>query len=173
MKGRGKMCLIGIITIVVLMNIPCFSQEPHRTHGDLVGHIYEKDGVTPVGQAVVQIERLPDGKVYTSILSDHEGLFNMQRIEKGLYLIGVRTPLGHFNGQKLLGILFSTDESAQVEIVIASEAEYSDASSFVPLFPDPVGRASIVAGNGCIFDGIAKIDDKPREAGPFKLRSPE
>ena len=173
MREKWKLCLIWIITLVVLINGLCFSREINRTHGDLVGHIYEKDGVTPVEQAMVQIKRLPDGKVYTSTPSDREGMFKVQRIDKGVYLLGVRTSHGNFNGQNLLGILFSADESAQVEIALSSETEESETPSFVPLFPDPVGRVSIVAGNECIFDGIAKIDDKPREAGPFRIRSPE
>lgn len=173
MKKPLSPFLIWIIFTVILIHLPGFAQEFRQAQGDLIGYIYESDGITPVKQANVQIKRLPKGEVFTSSPSDKEGLFRVRGIEKGVYLIGVNTSIGNFNGQKLLGILISADVSAQMELVLSYEKKTADALFFVPLLPNPVGQVSIVAGNQAIFDGIAEINDEPREAGPFRIKSPE
>ncbi|UCE40720.1 MAG: hypothetical protein JSV17_14920 [Candidatus Aminicenantes bacterium] len=100
-------------------------------------------------------------------------MFRVRGIEKGVYLIGVKTSFGNFNGQKLLGILISDDVTAQIEIVLSSQEKTSDALFFVPLLPNPVGHVSIAAGNQAVFDGIMEIKDESGEAGPFRINYPE
>jgi len=174
MKKEWFTCHVWIIIVLILLaHNPGLFQESRQVQGELIGCIYESDGITPVKQATVQIKRLPKGEVFTSSLSDRDGMFRVRGIEKGVYLIGVKTSNGNFNGQNLLGILISADVSARVEITLSFEKKTADALMFVPLLPNPVGQVSIVAGNQAIFDGIVKINDKPREAGPFKIRYPQ
>lgn len=169
----NRIFIFFVLVLTMLGSVPASLHEAPLAHGDLAGHIYEKDGITPVAQAIVQIKRLPNGEVYSSGLSDGQGMFRIRNIEKGVYILGVKTDVGNFNGQRLLGILVSADVTARLEIRLSSRIEDSDDRLFVPLLAQPVGQVSIVAGNGFIFEGITVLDDKPREAGPFRIRFPE
>jgi len=174
MKKKIVLLSFGIVYIMAqLTGSPLLPREPRLARGDLVGRIYEKDMITPVREAVVQLKKLPEGKIHTSSISDSEGRFRVPGIEKGVYLLGVKTSDGNYNGQTLLGLLVSSDMPARLEIFLSFQKKTAGAPLFEPFFPDPVGQVSIAAGNQAVCDGVVEIDDQPREAGPFRMEFPE
>jgi len=173
---KKKIILFSFATVCIMAQLtgsPLLPQEPPLSRGDLVGCIYEKDLITPVRGAVVQVKKLPQGKIHTSSISDGEGRFRLPGIEKGVYLLGVKTSDGDYNGQRLLGLLVSSDVPARLEIFLSFQKKTAGAPLFEPFLPDPVGQVSIAAGNRAVFDGVVEIDDQPREAGPFRIEFPK
>lgn len=153
-----------------LVFIPCFSGEQGRLRGDLIGFIYEEDGTSPVEQAELIIEKIPEARIYKSNPTDGKGLFRIQDVEKGIYRWGVKMPGGKVNGLKFLGIRTEAGDIAQIYIALTPAAKEGGNASPLPIFPDAIGEASILAGNTAVVFEIAVIDDQPREAGPFRIR---
>lgn len=171
-SGLALVC-IWIIFAVNLIFLPGFVQGSSRVLEDLIGCVYESDGITPVEQATVQIKRLPRGEIFTSSLSDQQGMFTLKDIDKGVYILGVKTPRGNFNAQRLLGIVLPDGSPAEMVVVLSPAKNSDKKADFLPLLPNPVGLASISAGNSGVFFGIAVINDRPRETGPFRIRTPQ
>jgi hypothetical protein len=155
---------------VLLLNFPCLSQHQPRLRTDLSGYVFEKDGTSPVKQATVYVKRLPGGEVLTSIGSDRKGRFEIFGIEKGIYVLGVKTTQGNFNAQKVLGIKALADDYAKIYIALSPFSGTGEGGQLPEVLPNPVGQVIVLAGNSAIVMGISKINDEPREAGPFRIR---
>jgi hypothetical protein len=156
-KGsRLRPFLCGIV-LAGLVFIPCFSGEQGGLSAELGGFIFEEDGTTPIEQAELIIEKIPEGRVYRSGPADGEGLFRIQDVERGLYRWWVGTPGGRADGLGFLGIRTQAGGKARVYIALSSRAKKRE-------------EASIVAGNPAVVFEMAVVDDQPREAGPFRIR---
>ena len=160
------------IGLLLLLNFPCISQHLPRPRTDLRGYVFEKDGTSPIKQATVYVKRLPGGEVLASDPSDRKGMFEILGAEKGIYVLGVRTPQGNFNAQKVLGIRAQADEYAKIYIALSPFSETEGSGTLPVALPNPVGQVIVLAGNSAIVVGVAEIDDEPREAGPFRIRHP-
>ncbi len=172
-NGMARKSPFWIFLVMLLTAILCVSQEQPRTRSTLIGYVFEKNGTTPVEEATVWIKRLPTGDLQASGPSDREGMFRIDGVQKGIYVFSVSTPRGNFNGQSFLGIRALAEEYGKMHVVLSPFPEKGDKASFLDVLPDPVGLADVIAGNSAIMYGIATIDDKPREGGPFRVRSPK
>ena len=161
-----------IIGLLLLLNFPCLSHQHPRPHTDLKGYVFEEDGISPIEQATVYVKRLPGGEVLASSPSDRKGMFEIPGAEKGIYVLGVKTLQGNFNGQKVLGIRVQADEYAKIYIALSPFSETEGSGPLPEALPNPVGQVIVLAGNSAIVIGVAEIDDEPREAGPFRIRHP-
>jgi hypothetical protein len=162
-----------VLVLMIIGPLPASLRERTQDKGDLVGHIYQSDGITPVEQAIVLIKKLTDKELYQSTPSDKNGVFVIGNIDKGVYILGVKTSSGNFTNSKLFGVLVSREKKAKVEILLTTGIEDAEEGLQIPLLPHPVGQVRIVAGNEFIFDGVAVIEDRPKEAGPFRIRAPD
>jgi hypothetical protein len=161
-----------IFLVMSLMPMLCASKDQPRYRSALIGNVFEQNGTTPVDEATVWIKRLPAGQLQASDPSDRDGMFKIEGVEKGIYIFGVSTPRGNFNAWSFLGIRGQSGEYGKMYIVLSPFPENGGESSVPDILPDPVGRADVIAENSAIVYGVAMIDDKPREAGPFRIKSP-
>jgi hypothetical protein len=160
-------CLVFLLACAGL----CQDQPPVQT--DLRGNIFEKDGTSPVEGAVVCLKRLPDGSFKESAPTDSEGSFEIDGIIKGVYILGVRTAEGNFSARKVLGIGALADGYAKMYIALFPFSGTEGSGDLPEVLPDPVGQAVVLAGNAALVLGIAEMNDRPKEAGPFKIKKPE
>ena len=120
------------------------------------GFVYEQDGTTPVEKAVVILESVFGETVYKSSPSKADGVFRVPRMEKGLYRLTVEAGEHEYLSEKLLGLRMGKAETAKLSILLDAE---------------PAERASLAAWNHAVVYGFMKVNDAPREAGPFKPKS--
>lgn len=115
---RSKSLAITLIFSSILFCSPqsLVGQSP-RT-GNLIGHIYDEDGTTPVEGAVIIIRNISDNTIQESIESNTLGAVKIDHIEEGLYVLGIWTKDGGYNINSIVGI--KADET--VEISFALEA---------------------------------------------------
>ncbi len=120
-KGAKQKCyLVGIVVFVLLFLFkPGFLESQDNAIGDIAGHIYYRDGTTPLEGAVIKFRNIHTDKTYDSSTSDTLGLFKVEGIEKGLYVYGVESHLGDFNSQGFLGLKIRENETARISIALA------------------------------------------------------
>jgi len=150
--------------VLSLMLLSAFVWTQEKPGGRVQGFIYEKDGTTPVVRAVVILEEVFTGEALESSPSDSEGRFFFPFVERGLFRLGVRTPGGTFNAPDPLGVRPGEGRPA----VLAINLTDVPASGVGGLFPNAAGSARVVCGNAAVLTPFGEIEDKPREAGPFR-----
>ncbi len=176
-----------IMIMLIFFLISCLSpylpaqqaQSPGK--GNLVGKIYSKDGSTAIVGALAKIKNVSTSKAYESSLTDQLGIFKIERIEEGLYSIGIVTDEGEFNVESLIGVKanktllitlvlkpYLKEETKKAEL--RSEVFESDKgpSKILKFFTSPVGLAIIVASTSLVAYGIIKLFEKEEEVSPFK-----
>jgi len=98
-----------------------FSELPAKSEdvpkGNLIGFVYDKDGITPIQGAVVMLKNISTGALYESSRSDGLGIFKAEGLKRGIYSFAVSTPEGDFHSDDLLGI--RETETAKVSISLS------------------------------------------------------
>ena len=174
MKGiyRSKsLTVILIISFIFLYS--AFDLKAKETgKGNMIGFVYQKDGTAPIEGAVVKLRNVATGTGYESAKSDKLGIFKVEGVEEGLYLVGVSTEEGDFNVNNLIGI--RGNETAKVSFALKPGVEEETAKPKVKpgglakFFLSPVGIAVVVAASAVIIYGVVKLSEKEAEASPFR-----
>lgn len=169
---RFKAVTFILIASIITFSFPHYLNAQKAGKGNLIGFVFEKDGTTPVEGAVVKLSNVSTGTVYESIKSDKLGIFKTEGIEEGLYIVGISTKEGNFNGVNLIGI--KAAETAKVSFALKPEEQEEEKApkpkprGLAKFFLSPVGIALIVAASSAIIYGVVKLSEKEPEASPFR-----
>ena len=165
----------------ILFFSPNLLAEQTKGKGNLIGKIYAKDGSTAIVGALAKIKNVDTAKAYESRLTDQLGTFKIERIEEGLYSIGIVTDEGEFNVESLIGIKankavlitlvlkpYLKEETKKAEL--KSEVFESDKgpSKILKFFSSPIGITIIVVGSVAIVYGIVTLTGEEEEVSPFR-----
>ena len=112
-KNSISLCLLVVFLLFLSLNI---LSEGYNEDGNLLGFIFGADKTTPLEGAVIRVQNISSGNIYESSVSDSNGLFKIESMEKGIYLFGVKTEDGNFNSNNLFGI--RANETAKVSIAL-------------------------------------------------------
>ena len=180
-RSRTTSIVIVLIFSLTLCLSPYLPAQQTRSpgKGNLIGKIYAKDGVTFIVGALAKIKNVATAKAYESRLTDKLGIFKIERIEEGLYSVGIVTDEGEFNVESLIGIKanktllitlvlkpYLKEETKKAEV--RSEIFKKVPSKILKFFTSPAGVAIIAASTGLVGYGIIKLLEKEEEASPFK-----
>jgi len=106
--------------------------------GKIAGFIYKADRTSPFEKAFVQLKNVATGSVYESTISDAFGAFMIDEIERGLYIVSIRTEEGTFKSRNIIGVR----EADTAKISFALELSGRDRSENMP-----VGNADVIASS--------------------------
>lgn len=113
--SRGS---VVIITLAFLLCMTVSLECADVSRGNIIGFLYGEDGTTPVAGAVLKARNVSTGTVYESSISDVNGVFKIEGIEKGVYIYGVKTPEGNFNSSGLFGLNVNASHTAKMAIAL-------------------------------------------------------
>jgi hypothetical protein len=99
-----KLTSILLCLSLVVLYLPNIAKAGSPETGSLTGFIFSEDGTTPVKGALVTLRNVSSGDVYQSTGTDDHGVFKVEKIEKGLYILGVESENGGYNAENLVGI---------------------------------------------------------------------
>lgn len=166
-----SLTVILIVSFILLYSAYDLNAKEIGT-GSMIGFVYQKDGITPAEGAIVKLRNVATGRSYDSTKSDKLGIFRVEAVEEGLYLVGVSTEEGDFNVNNLVGI--RGNETAKVSFALKPAQGGEDAepkskpSGLAKFFLSPVGIAVVVAASAVIIYGVVKLSEKEAEASPFR-----
>lgn len=88
-----------LVFAFLLVTVPFggYAQAGGKETGALVGHIFQDDMRTPVRNAVVKLRNVITQKEYESQPTDTEGMYRIDGIEEGRYIMGVVASSGSYN----------------------------------------------------------------------------
>lgn len=101
---------------LVLLYMPSLAKAGPNGSANLIGFVFSEDGTTPVQGAVVTLRNVATGKTFKSTGTDSYGVFKVQELEKGLYVMGVSSEDGGYNAENLIGIRSGKTEKVSVTL---------------------------------------------------------
>jgi len=123
--------------------------------GKIAGFIYKADRTSPFEKAFVQLKNVATGSVYESTISDAFGAFMIDEIERGLYIVSIRTEEGIFKSRNIVGVR----KADTAKIAFALELSGRDRSENIP-----VGTADVIASSDpVIYDYRVIASEVPGE----------
>jgi hypothetical protein len=132
--------------------------------GAMTGFLYGANMKTPVENATVKIRSVRDGKEYSSSLTGKEGLYSINNILAGRYILGVSGPNGDFNFNYEISI--KAGEIAKLALALKPMAgggqqdQNNDDNRKGGFFLTPLGIVILVAAGGLLVYGGFKIFEK-------------
>ena len=118
--SRSKGIASFLILSFILFYSPFLKGSDAKDTGDLIGFVYGEDGVTPLEGAVVKAKNIYTGTSYESQKSEKQGVFKIDGIEEGLYIVGVSTAEGDFNVDNLIGV--RANETGKITLALKPTA---------------------------------------------------
>ncbi len=142
--------------------------------GNLVGFVYDKDGTTPLEGAIVKLKNVSTSSIYESSKADKLGVFKIEGIDEGLYVVGISSKEGDFNVENFIGI--KANETAKVTFALKPQAKDEKANmpkmkegSFLSkFFTSPLGLAVVGAASVAVVYSTIKLSDAEAECSQFK-----
>jgi len=142
--------------------------------GNLVGFVYDKDGTTPLEGAIVKLKNVSSSSIYESSKADKLGVFKIEGIDEGLYVVGISSKEGSFNVENFIGI--KADETARVSFALKPQAEGEKANMpkmkkgnlLTKFFTSPLGLAVMAAASAAIVYGTIELTGAETECSAFK-----
>ena len=118
---KSKPVATLLIFSIILLYSPHFLKARDSGTGSLIGFVYDKDGTTPLEGAVVKLRSVSNAAVHESGKTDKLGIFTIEGIEEGLYVLGVSSEKGDFNAESFVGI--RAGETATVSVALKPIAQ--------------------------------------------------
>jgi hypothetical protein len=133
--------------------------------GSLVGFVYAQDLKTPVAGAVVKVRNMANQKEYASSATDANGMYKIDGIDEGRYILGVTAPAGNFNFD--YSMLLKGGEIAKLSVGLApgTAAAAGAKTGKKSFFSTTAGFLAMVAVEGAIF---VLINSGQGEASPIR-----
>ena len=155
-----KTCVfLFIFAFLALYSQHLLAETPDT--GKLAGFIYKADRTSPFEKAFVQLKNIATGSVYESTISDAFGAFRIDEIERGLYIVSIRSEEGIFKSRNIIGVR----ETETAKIAFALELSGRDRSE-----NSPVGTADVIASSDpVIYDSrvvAAEVPGNPPVSPP-------
>ena len=116
MNLKMKLITYSVLGAFLLFLFPAAGTAAQE--GRLVGYVFAADGTTPVPGAVLKVENVKTGKQYQSDPANIHGKASFDRLESGVYRMGIQTDEGVFGGEGLMGINVPEGETAKVSIAL-------------------------------------------------------
>ena len=175
--ARSKIMAFGLILCFLLFYSPWLLVSETIGKGNVIGFVFDNDGTSPVKGAVVKMRNVTTGSVCQSPETNEHGIFTIEGIDEGLYIIGISAKEGDFNVGNFIGI--KADDTAKVSFALkAKKAETAEEGKakkekkkrggIAGFFLSPAGVATIVASSAAIVYTLVKLLEAEPEASPFR-----
>jgi hypothetical protein len=118
-KGVFSRCSFLFFVAVLALGMaasPLGAQNPAK--GNLIGHVFDRDGSTPVAGAVIKLRNISSAAIYDAPATDKTGFFRLDGLAKGIYNFGITTTAGDFNSNELVGII--DNETTKIAISLST-----------------------------------------------------
>ncbi|MCX6570953.1 MAG: hypothetical protein NT006_05975 [Candidatus Aminicenantes bacterium] len=118
--------------------------------GSLVGFVYAQDLKTPVVGAVVKVRNIANQKEFASGTTDANGMYKIDGVDEGRYILGVTATQGDFNFDYVM--LLKGGEMAKLSVALApgGQTTGSDAPK-KSFFKSPIGIITVVVVAGALL----------------------
>lgn len=133
--------------------------------GSLVGFVYAQDLKTPVAGAVVKVRNMANQKEYASGLTDANGMYKIDGIDEGRYILGVTATQGNFNFDYVMQLKGGEIAKLSVGLAPGTAAAAGDKTGKKNFFATTAGFLAMVAVEGAIF---VLINSGQSEASPIR-----
>jgi hypothetical protein len=118
--------------------------------GTLVGFVYAKDMKTPVAGAVVKVRNIANQKEFASGSTDANGMYKIDGVDEGRYILGVTAPKGDFNFDYVMLLKGGEMSKLSVALVPGAQATSEDAPK-KSFFKSPIGIITMVVVAGALL----------------------
>ena len=121
--------------------------------GSLVGFVYAQDLKTPVVGAVVKVRNIANQKEFASGTTDANGMYKIDGVDEGRYILGVTATQGDFNFDYVM--LLKGGEMAKLSVALepGGQATTRDAPK-KSFFKSPAGIITMVVVVGAILYAV-------------------
>ena len=172
---KSKSLTVGILCSFLLFSSPYLLPVTSPGKGELIGFVYAEDQGTPVKGITVKMRNISTGTVYESSETDVQGVFRLDGIDEGLYMVGFSTETADFNLENLIGIQAGETVKASFSLKPAPEAakkkgeeQKEKKKGLAGFFLSPAGVVVIVAASAAIAYTVVKLTKTEEEESPFK-----
>ena len=162
--SRSRWMIWGAIVAFSLFIVPVGEVAwANAKGGSLVGFVYAQDLKTPVVGAVVKVRNIANQKEFASGTTDANGIYKIDGVDEGRYILGVTATQGDFNFDYVM--LLKGGEMAKLSVALApgGQATSGDAPK-KSFFKSPVGIIVMVVVVGAVLFAIFSEG----EASPIK-----
>lgn len=158
--SKSKILVFTLIFSFLFTSIPVALSAEEDPTGNLTGFIYEEDEKTPVENAVVKIRNITTGEEFSSEPTNELGVYKIENIPIGVYLIGVVVDKEKYNINMMVEI--KKEETAKISCILIKKK-----ALIAGLFPLPCFAATLISGGGVVY-GIVKLTEEEEEVSPIK-----
>jgi len=165
-QSKAVACvLIGAFSLLIL---PQAGLSQAKT-GSMTGFIFGEDKTTPVDGAVVKVRDVRTNQVYQSRPTEANGLYAVQNLPEGRYLVGVSGAEGDFNFD--YEVMVKGGETAKLALALVpasgsaqdNQDEEKEKKKKKCFFLTPMGIAVLVAGGALlIYGGIQLFGEEDK-----------
>jgi hypothetical protein len=165
--SRSKWMIWGALAAFSLFIAPVGEVAWAKTQGgSLVGFVYAQDLKTPVAGAVVKLRNIASQKEYASGTTDANGMYKIDGVDEGRYILGITATQGDFNFDYVM--LLKSGEMAKLSVGLAPGSLAAKGDSLKKnFFNSTAGFAVMVAAAGALFY-VLFISGDGAEASPIK-----
>jgi hypothetical protein len=118
--------------------------------GSLVGFVYAQDLKTPVVGAVVKVRNIANQKEFASGTTDANGMYKIDGVDEGRYILGVTATQGDFNFDYVM--LLKGGEMAKLSVALAPGGQTSGSDGpKKSFFKSAIGIITIVVVAGALL----------------------
>jgi len=164
--SRSRWMVWGALAAFALFVVPFGEVAWAKSQsGSLVGFVYAQDLKTPVAGAIVKVRNMANQKEYASGSTDANGMYKIDGIDEGRYILGVTAPTGDFNFDYVM--LLKGGEIAKLSVGLApgTVAANADKSGKKNFFNSTAGFLAMVAVAGAVFYLVVSHEG---EASPIR-----
>ena len=164
-RSKGLVSVLIGAFMFLFIPVPGMAQAASQT-GSMSGNIYSDDLRVPVEAAVVKIRDIQNGKEDLSLPTDKDGLYTIDGIAEGRYLLGITSEGEDYNFEFIIYI--KADEKAKISLALKSGASVVIASkNNKSFFATPFGIAAMaVLGAGTVLGTVALVQRNAEPASP-------
>jgi len=152
--------IIIFISALFLFSCMLFSGGADSVKGNLIGHIYNQDGSTPLEGASLALRNVASGEVYMSPKSGVDGKVFLEDVEKGFYKIGIITTDGGFYTKDLMGLNIKGDSTETIAVSISPYTQ-QEGKAVREIYEDLYGADEALIGHVLQYfpeTGMAQIE---------------
>lgn len=173
---KSPVLLSLVLSAFALLILPVEGFASRSSGGVLVGFIYASDMKTPVNNAVVKIRNVDTGQEYVSKPTDEKGLYKLDQLKEGSYVMGITAPDGDYNFEHVVrikegevGKLSLALKRGEIAPMGQGSEEYGKEKK-PSFFWTPVGIAVLMVLETVALYGVFKLMEGKEEASPSSIR---
>ena len=154
MVSKSRWMIWGALVAFTLFIVPFGEVAWAKAQGGaLVGFVYAQDLKTPVVGAVVKVRNIANQKEFASGTTDANGMYKIDGVDEGRYILGVTATQGDFNFDYVM--LLKGGEMAKLSVALAPGGEVMGKDALKKsFFKTPAGIITLVVVAGAILFAI-------------------